>query len=291
MPDTSEIPVLPNSSTYAPGRNPRVRGRSAALELSTPRDASPSAPSRSVPEGHITRHSDDATTLAPIHANFSGDYASTTTDHPHLDIQPETPLPVSSTEDTPMPSQSDDATPPRVYHEPDTPWASREPDIPADIPQQFVPSPPTQVPRSREESNMSTGDAILPPSITPPWFDETPPPPSTTHDETSLDLRPLRSKRLHQSQLHMSSKLRPFHPCRSVGDPVHSISRLLFQSKRLQARHSDGGVQVSCVSCARPFRSYRETTSIGSSSGDVDDFGEKQWWSLGVDEGSPLFDG
>ena len=35
MPDTSEFPV-PNSSVYAPARNPRVRWRSDALERPTP---------------------------------------------------------------------------------------------------------------------------------------------------------------------------------------------------------------------------------------------------------------
>ena len=42
-PDTSEIPVLPISSTCAPVRNPRVRWRSDALELPTPQTASPVA--------------------------------------------------------------------------------------------------------------------------------------------------------------------------------------------------------------------------------------------------------
>ena len=38
-PDTSEIPVSPNSSVYAPVRNPRVRWRSDALELPAPQTA------------------------------------------------------------------------------------------------------------------------------------------------------------------------------------------------------------------------------------------------------------
>ena len=48
-PDTSEIPVLPNSSKYAPVRNPRVRWRSDALELPTPQTASPAVSPQSVP--------------------------------------------------------------------------------------------------------------------------------------------------------------------------------------------------------------------------------------------------
>ena len=48
-PDTSEIPVLPNSSVYAPVRNPRVRWRSDALELPTPQSALPAVSSQDVP--------------------------------------------------------------------------------------------------------------------------------------------------------------------------------------------------------------------------------------------------
>ena len=98
---------------------------------------------------------------------------------PHTDTKPETPFPTSSTDDDPMPLLQEDDTPPWVYQEPETSWTSTEQDTPAIIPQQ-VPSPPIQISPSREESNMSTGDPIIPP---PPWFDETPPPPSTTHED------------------------------------------------------------------------------------------------------------
>ena len=67
----------------------------------------------------------------------------------------------------------------RFYQEPETPCIPTEQDRPADIPQQ-VPSSPIQVPPSREESNMSIGDPIIPP---PAWFDETPPPPSISHED------------------------------------------------------------------------------------------------------------
>ena len=50
-PDTSDFPVLPNSSTYAPVRNPRVCWRSDALELPTPQTAAPAVSPKSVPCG------------------------------------------------------------------------------------------------------------------------------------------------------------------------------------------------------------------------------------------------
>ena len=183
MPDTSDIPVLPNSSTYASGRNPRVPWRSDVQELPTPQTAPSVALSPECAFSHITRHDNESTTLVSMHTKAPEITPAQPPMTPHLEIQPETPLPVPSPEDTPMPLQPDDATPPWVYQEPDTPWAPREPDTPSDIPQWFVLSPPIQVPPSREESNMSTGDALLPPSIPQLWFDETPPPPPTTHDE------------------------------------------------------------------------------------------------------------
>ena len=48
IPGTSEIPLLPNSSTYAPVRNQRVRWRSDVLEPSTPQTASPVVPFRNM---------------------------------------------------------------------------------------------------------------------------------------------------------------------------------------------------------------------------------------------------
>ena len=165
-PDTSEIPTLPNSSVYAPVRNPRARWRSDALELPTPQSVFPVVSSQNVPAAT----SPWPTPMSVIH--------ETPPVTPHIDTQPETPLPTPSTDDEPMSLHHDDDTPPWVYQEPETQWIPIEADTPAIIPQQ-VPSPPMQVSPSRE-SNMSTGDPIIPP---PPWFDETPPPPSTTHED------------------------------------------------------------------------------------------------------------
>ena len=80
-----------------------------------------------------------------------------------------------------MPLPHDEDTPPWVYQEPETPWISTEQDTQATIPQQ-VPLPPIQVSPSREKTNMSTGDSIIP---HPPWFDETPQPSSTIHEDGS----------------------------------------------------------------------------------------------------------
>ena len=81
-----------------------------------------------------------------------------------------------------MPVPHVDDTAPWVYQEPETPWISPEQDTPVTIPQQ-VPLPSIQVSPSREETNMSTGDSIIPP---PPWFDESPQPSSTIQDDVSL---------------------------------------------------------------------------------------------------------
>ena len=170
-PDTSEIPVLPNSSVYAPVRNPRVRWRSDALEHPTPQTALPVVCPQNVPAAISPR----PTPMSVIHEMPPVQPPVT----PHIDTQPETPLPASSTDDDPMPLPHVDDTPPWVVQEPETPWISTEQDTPVTIPQQ-VPLPPIQVSPSREESNMSTGDPIIPLS---PWFDETPPTPSTTHED------------------------------------------------------------------------------------------------------------
>ena len=89
---------------------------------------------------------------------------------PHVDTQSEFPPPASTADDDPMPLPHVDDTPPWAYQEPETPWISTEQDTPLTIPQQ-LPLPSIQVSPSREETNVSTGDSMIPP---PPWFDETP---------------------------------------------------------------------------------------------------------------------
>ena len=115
-PDTSEIPVLPNSSVYAPVRNPRLRWRSDALELSTPQSALPVVSSQNVPAAT----SPWPTPMSVIHETPRAQPPVT----PQIDTQPETPLPTPSTDDEPMSLPHDDDTPPWVYQEPDTQWNS-----------------------------------------------------------------------------------------------------------------------------------------------------------------------
>ena len=170
---------------------------------------------------------------------------------PHIDTQTETPLPTPSTGDAPMPPSHDDDTPPKVYQEPETPWIPTEQDTPAIIPQQ-VPSPPTQVPPSREESNPLVIQSLRPHLASTKLH--------RRHQQhmTKFYLRSLRSTRLHQPKLHKPQKLRPFHLWQSVGDPEYFISRILYRSVGDPIRcfptllfrpHSFGGVQVSCVPC------------------------------------------
>ena len=83
-PDTSEIPVLPNSSVYAPVRNPRVRWRSDALELPAPQTASLVVSSQNVPAAI----SPWPTPMPVIHEMPPVQPPVTLT----LDTQPETPL-------------------------------------------------------------------------------------------------------------------------------------------------------------------------------------------------------
>ena len=104
----------------------------------------------------------------------------------HVDVQPE--FPASSADDDPMSFPHVDDTPPWVYQEPETPWISTEQDTPVIISQQ-VPLPPIQVSPSREKTNMSTGDSIIP---LPPWFDSHRPQVTKMFHHRSL-----RVKRLH----------------------------------------------------------------------------------------------
>ena len=173
VPDESMPNVIADEpAVYASVRNPRVRWRSNVLEHPTPQTASsPVVSSQNVPAATPSW----SPPMPVTHETPSVQQSVT----PHIDVQPEFPPPASSPDDDPMPLTHDDDTPPWVYQEPETPWISTEQDTPATTPQE-VPLPPMQVSPSREETNMSTGDSIFPP---PPCFDETPPPPSTTHED------------------------------------------------------------------------------------------------------------
>ena len=240
-PDTSEIPVLPNSSVYAPVRNPRVRWRSDALELPSPQTALPVVSSQMCLQP-------PPTPMPVIHETPPAQPPVT----PHIDTQPETPLPTPSTDDDPMPLPHNDDTPPWVYQEPETPWMPTEQDTPAAIPKQ-VPSPPIQVPPSREESNMSTGDPIIPP---PPWFDETPSLKTAQAPETPTipSVAQRRSGTLHLenpvSKRWRSDTLHPETPVPTTDPPQlrwrAGVLRALRPFRRLRGKqpdHSEVGVK------------------------------------------------
>ena len=144
---------------------------------------------------------------------------------------------------------------------------------------------------SREESNMSTGDAIPAPSIPP--------------------LGSTRLHHRHQQQLHMPLRLRrngaltsvyqtQSHLCRSVGALVQFSPRLLFQPLLLQARHSRRW-RAGVLRALRPFRRLRDKQADPSEvivkrprltpaqvmSATLLKSNE---WSLGNDERGPSFD-
>ena len=176
-PDTSEVRVLPNS-VYAPGRNPRVRWRSDVLKNPTPQTAlSPVVPLQNVPAA-----TPSWSPLLPVtHETPSVQQPVT----PHIDVQHEFPPPASSADGHPMPLPHDDDTPPWVYQEPETLWISTKQDTPVIVPQQ-VPLPPIQVSPSQEETNMSTGDSIIP-LPPPPSIHEDVLPPAPSFDETPFE--------------------------------------------------------------------------------------------------------
>ena len=96
-PDTSEIPMMPNS-VHAPVRNPRVRWRSDVLEHPTPQTVSPPVVSSSnVPAATPSWSPGTPSMQQPV--------------TPHVDMQPEFPPPVSSADD-PVPLPHVDDTPP-----------------------------------------------------------------------------------------------------------------------------------------------------------------------------------
>ena len=160
---------------------------------------------------------------------------------------------------------------------------------------------------------MSTGDAILPPSIPPPWFDETPPPPPTTHDEIlplSLSFNetppiktahapetptaPSLSKRWRSGTLHLetpvlkrwrSGTLHPETPVATTASPGTAkrrrragVLRALRPCRRLQGKQPDPSEVIVKRPRLAPAR-VMSTTLVKSN--------ERP---LGVDEGGPTSD-
>ena len=228
---------------------------------------------------------------------------------PHVDLQSEFPPPASSADDDPMPLPHVEDTPPWVYQEPETPCISTEQDTPVTI-QQQVPLPPIQIPPSREETNMSTGDSIIPP---PPWFDETPQPASTIHEDVlppvpSFDETPFVTvpvpetptipsvaKRWRSDVLHLVAEI-PTIPSvakrwRSGTLPLENPVSKRWRSDTLHPENPCSDHNASTTSVARrcfacfasisktPRHTIRslgtcETISIGSGSSDDDSRGE-----------------
>ena len=127
-PDTSEIPVLPNS-IYAPVCNPRVRWRSDALEHPTPEPVLPPVVSLQ----NVLAATPSWSPPLPVTCETPSMQQPVT---PHVEMQSEFP--------PPAPTAHVDDTPPWVFQEPETPRISTRQDTPVTIPQQG-PLPPIQV--------------------------------------------------------------------------------------------------------------------------------------------------
>ena len=152
--------------------------------------------------------------------------------------------------------------------------------------------------RHGKESNLSTGDPIIPP---PPWFDKTPPPPSTSQEDIlplapSFDeTPPLKTaqppsvaKRRRSGTLHLENPV----PKRWQSDTLYpetpvpttqlrwraGVLRALRPFRRLRGKQPD----PSEVSVKRPRLAPAQvmSTALAKSCG----------WSLGVDERGPAFD-
>ena len=104
QPDTSEIPVFPNS-VYAPVRNPRVRWRSDVMEHPTPQTVSPPV----VSSQKVTVATPSWSPPVPVTRETPSIQQPVT---PQIDVQSELPPPASSADDDPMPFPHVDDTPP-----------------------------------------------------------------------------------------------------------------------------------------------------------------------------------
>ena len=94
-PDTSEIPVLPNS-VYAPVRTPRERWHSDVLEHPTPQTVSPPV----VSSQNVPAATPSWSPTLPVTRETPLMQHPVT---PHVDVQSEFPPPASSADDDPMP--------------------------------------------------------------------------------------------------------------------------------------------------------------------------------------------
>ena len=237
-PDTSEIPVLPNS-VYAPVRNPRVRWRSDVLEHPTPQTASLVV---------LRRRRFNNLSLLTLMCNPSF--------HRRHPQQMMIPCHFFTT---------------MIHHRGSIKNQKHSGFLPSRIHSDHSTASAVATHTGfsvTEETNMSTCDSIVPPPL---LFDETPPPPSTIHedvlppapsfDETPFETAPVPetptipsvAKRL-ADLVHFIrfQTLRRFRLWQSVGD-------LLFRPQRL---HSFGGVQVFCVLCVN-FEESRRKIVIG----------------------------
>ena len=185
-----------------------------------------------------------------------------------------------------MPLQPDDATPPLGLSGPRHGRLASQTHQQT-CPQQFVPSPPKQVPPSREESNMSTGDAIPAPSIPP--------------------LGSTRLHHRHQQQLHMPLRLRRNGALTSVYQtPVEALAVWYTSSETpVPTTASPSTAQrrwrAGVLRALRPSRRLRDKQAVPSEvivkrprlapaqvmSATLLKSNE---WSLGNDERGPSFD-
>ena len=256
-------------------------GAQILLELPTPQTALPVVSPQNVPQATQPW----STPVPVIHETPPAQPPVT----PHIDTQPETSLPTSSTDDAPMPLSHDDDTPPWVYQEPETPW------IPTHkTHQRFFHSKCRRHPnRFLRHGRSRTCPLVIQLFPPPPWFDETPPPPSTSHEDIlppvpSFDETPplktapapetpnipsvakhWRSGTLHLenfvSKRWRSDTLHPETPIPTTAPPQPTVA---CRCPACLASISKASRQTT-----RPCGS--ETASIGSSSGNVNSFGDK----------------
>ena len=306
------------NSVYAPVRNPRVRWRSDALEHPTPQLVLPPV----VSTQNVPAATPSWSPPLPVTRETPSTQQPVT---PHVDIQSEFPPPAPTADDDPIPLPHVDDTPQWVVQEPETPCISTEQDTPVTIPQQ-VPLPPIQVPPSREETNVSTGDSII---LPPPWFDETPQPssihedvlpPVSSFDETPFVRAPVPetptipsvAKRWRSGTLHPVPET-PTIPSVAKSWRSGTLHLEIPVSKRWRSDtlHPETPVptttppqlrwRAGVLRALRPFRRLRDTQSDPSERVKRSRLAPAQVmmttvakhgdWSLDFEERGPVFDG